>query len=577
MCGIFGAFSRKGVDLDKLNAATKAIEHRGPDSQGKYVSDDKAVGFGHTRLSIVDLLDRSNQPMHKHDLVIIFNGEVFNFKEITRELASFGYKFTTTSDTEMVLSAFDKWGVDCVKRFNGFFAFAIYDKNRKKVYAFRDRLGVKQLVYTTTGDSILFASEIKSLLNYGVKASPDIETIYSDLIFTFWGDKHNTYFKDIKHLDPGSYLEITERGLSIKKYWDININLNGFSELEEKSVDQIIEELYALLNDSVKIRLNADCKVGTLLSGGLDSSLITKIAADNNNSTVDAFTLKYDGEENEDLIKAKLLVSQSENIVHHIVNVTRDDVNLKLIDKVTYHMEEILFDKAYISIYKNYAVAKDMGIKAVLNGQGSDEVWVGYYFFYPFLQFENKLLEMNSFASYWKSNFFLNEFTDSGTTNKLVNSNLEKNYLPYLGSDHVNSVIAFAIKTHLQSMLMQEDRLSMASSVECRVPFVDYRIIELALSLSSKIKVLDGREKYLLRKVGQKLLPEEIYNRRKEVFPIPPKTYDIIGEKLIDVKEILSGNIIRSISNLSEEDFKGLSPANKWKLFALSRFEKLYF
>jgi asparagine synthase (glutamine-hydrolysing) len=575
VCGIVGISSDKCISIATLERATRLLKHRGPDNSSVFISEDNTLGFGHTRLAIIDPLERSNQPMEKYGLVLVFNGQIFNKDEIKAELICKGYCFETTSDTEVVIASFHRWGLKSLERFNGFYAFALFDKIERCTFLVRDRLGIKPLVYTAIGRTFIFASEAKAILAFpGITAEPNIDAIHANLIFSFWADREDTYFKGIKALPPGHYATISNGQIALTKYWDIAMCHD--CDVDATNIPRIKQRFSDLLYDSVSLRMIADVKVGTFLSGGVDSSLVSAIAAGLTQSEIEALTLSYDQPVGDDLSMARSLVSSIANIRHHVTLISKEDINLKLIDEITYHMEEILFDKAYLALYKLYETANKLGIKVMLSGQGSDEIWLGYL--NSSNLFSNaSAIDLGYLNRFWRNNFFLKDFTDKKTNRRLISNNLEKNILPYLGKDKLNSLVAMSIKTNLQNMLMQEDRLSMAFGVECRVPFIDFRIVELANSVSSQLKTFDGREKYFVRKIGESVLPAAICKREKSPFPLPPDDYNFIENTLGNAENFIGGRIINEIAKLEPRNLKEISASDRWRLFSLNRLEHIYF
>ena len=565
-----------------------SLKHRGPCADGIRIELGGRLGIGNTRLALVDLCDRSDQPLEIDNFIITFNGEIYNHKELRKELQGHGYNFKTTSDTEVIIRGFQKWGDKALNRFNGCFAFALFDRKNKKLYVVRDPIGKKQIVYTqaSNGDWV-FASEIKALLKHPfVKAEPNIDRFIADLIFKFFSDKQETHFKNILHVLPGHYLLFDlEKGstLRIKKYWDIDKITS--EDYTKKDIPNITDNLEKLLRDSVKLRMDADTEVGTILSGGIDSSLITKIASECHNQKykkpLHCFTIKYDYGENKDLKYTKLLCGQMKNVKLHEIEI-KNDISINEFDKVTFSLEEPLLDKVFIPQFKNYEYAQKAGLRAVINGQGADELWLGYLFFYDLLRLPAKDINYQGLKKYWSRQFKFSAFIKSkemkDRVNKIITENLRKNFVPYKGADKTESLVNFSIKTHLQTMFMQEDRLSMANGVEVRLPHVDLRIIKLALSIPSLLKILDKKEKYILRKLGKRLLPKEIYTRRKMAFPDPPSQYDRRTEALFNKKEIFESKILGEIFQGNIENFFYKLPIrSRWELLAISRMEKIFF
>ncbi len=588
MCGITCIYNKiNHIDKNSLLDITNELRHRGPDASGIKVELNGRLGIGHTRLKLVDLSDEANQPMIIDDIVISFNGEIYNHKELRKQLEKAGYIFVTNSDTEIIIKSFKEWGLPhALDKFNGCFVFVLYDKENEKLYIVRDHIGKKQIVYShaTNGDWI-FASEVKAIIKHPfIKKEPNIDRFISDLTFKFFSDKAETFFKDIYFVPAGYFVVFNLKDNSdpkFIKYWDINNpSLN-----KNINITNIVDELNELLKSSVELRMTADCKIGSILSGGIDSSIITKIASDYSlkcGNELACFTIKYTLGTKNDLKNARLLSKTLENIKLNEILVDKD-ISIEDFDKITWSLEEPLLDKVYIAQYRNYKEARSNGFKAVINGQGADELWLGYYFFYKLFQLPNSKINYNDLTKYWNNQFKFFSLSNSAyiktKVKKIIIENLNKNFLPYQTEDKLASIVNFSIKTHLQSMFTQEDRLSMANSVEVRLPHVDMRIVKLALSVPSKIKIFDGREKYILRTLGQKFLPKQIYTRKKMAFPDPPSQYDKLAEIVFDKKAIIKSKIISAIFNskLIYKEFYKLPIRDRWMLLAILRMEKVFF
>lgn len=581
MCAIAALIGKRTAISEKLLISmNNAMKHRGPDDHGIYLSEDKKIGFGHQRLSLVDLSSKGRQPMSKHKRTIVFNGEIYNFREINKELLKKGYIFSSHCDTETILTAFEEWGINCLKKFNGAFAFILHDHNTQEIFVVRDRIGEKPLYYTETNDYILFASEIKAFFKIpGVKLSPNIDTIKTNLIFHFFSDKESTYFKNIFSLPPGNYIKIYEGKLSMKKYWDVQIIIERDYENEQDQIRKDLNDIYALLEDATAIRLAADCPVGSLLSGGIDSCLITALGAKLSKHQIQCFTLSGDDQSNDDLIHAKELVSSVENINHYSTTINNDVFSVENLDRATKHLEEVVLNKISLYVNTNYKTARSYGLKAVLNGQGSDEVTLGYYNYYDFLHFDKAFFTYDNFSKLWYEQFMLKKYIPKKEITSLIDNNLKRNFLPYTSKDILNTVLAFSVKTHLLNILNHEDRFSMAESVECRTVFTDYRLIEKFMSIPSKYKVLDGREKYFVRKIGQKMLPKSIVQREKLGFPNISNAYEKqLVDTIISHKGFKESTLIHQIFDKSLlRDIQHLPLNLQWKLASIYRFEKVFF
>ncbi len=580
MCGIAGIINFNGqVDEVLIGSMINKMSHRGPDGEGIFISKDKSVALGHKRLSLLELTSNGAQPMTKYGRTIVFNGEIYNFKEINQELEKLGYIFTSHSDTETILTAFEAWKIDCIHKFNGAFAFIIFDSNLQEVYVVRDRIGEKPLVYARLNNGMIIASDVKALMSCSeIKLFPDIEKVKSDLIFNFWSDKERTYFKNIYNLLPGHYMKIKNGHMETTRYWDLKLTEETLVKSEEKYLDKNIREILNLLNNAISIRLRADRQIGSMLSGGIDSSIITTLASALSNYPIKCFTLSAENHVDDDLFYANLLAREIPNLEHIRVDINESVFNLKNLDKVTRSMEEVLLDKVYLYVNENYRAAKTNSLKAVLNGQGSDEISLGYYNYYDFLKSNPKIFEYKNFINFWHDQFFLKDFIRDKSIKLTIEYNLQKNYFPYLSKDLLNSVTAFGIKTHLPSLLIQEDKLSMSESVECRTVFTDYRIIEKFMSIPSRYKVYDGREKYLIRKIAKGILPQKIIARAKLGFPDLPDNSGKLVNTIITGDDFKKSEIINTLFDKKIFSYINNMPvAKQWKLASLFRFEKVFF
>lgn len=591
MCGISGIVSVKEALSNRLRQesvlAAKRLQHRGPDFMGVWENDQSVII--HNKLSILDFSDRSNQPVKTPISIVSFNGEIYNYKDVANK---FGLNLDEMhSDAFVIAHVYNMIGIDVLKEIHGDFAIAIYDTELKRLFLARDRLGVKQIVYRYENDILRFSSEAKSFLEYSdIKLSPNLDRLMADFTMSFWSDKRDTYFNDVSHVLPGHYLEFGANGLREIKYWDFDDG-SSLYEYGGLSDSDVINNLDNLLSQSTHDRLIGEAKLGTLLSGGLDSSILTAIVAKFDPAKrVQAYTILYDeGEENRDYQHAKTVVEKYPNIDHKANNVRRDDMSIENLDLITYHMEEVIWDKVYWSMFTNYKNAAHDGLRVIINGQGSDEVWLGYYHDFPHYKFDEDGLSISMLTDHFiKKNQailpYLNHITF--TTQKLrglIENTLNRNFEPYKKDDVKNAIAAWATKTYLQSNLMQEDRMSMASSVECRVPFTDHRFVEAAFSISSDMKIRNEIEKWPLKQVGLRHLPVAICERQKMAFVNPSSRYnDQAYDYLIKYKdEIKNSDTMRELFGPpffeSLENSLDFPDAEfTWKIVAIHRFMKAY-
>ncbi len=591
MCGISGIVSVKDALSGRLRKesvlAAKRLQHRGPDFMGIWENDQSVII--HNKLSILDFSDRSNQPVKTPISIVSFNGEIYNYKDVANK---FGLNLNDMhSDAFVIAHVYNMIGIDVLKEIHGDFAIAIYDMELKRLFLARDRLGVKQIVYHYKNDILRFSSEAKSFLEYSdIKLSPNMDRLMADLMMSFWADKGDTYFNYVHHVLPGHYLELGDDGLKEIQYWDLD-DVPNRHEYAGLTDNEMINCLDNLLLQSTHDRLIGEAKLGTLLSGGLDSSILTAIIAKSDpNKKVQAYTILYDeGEENRDYQHAMTVVEQYPNIDHKANNVRQNDMSIENLDLITYHMEEVIWDKVYWSMFTNYKNAAHDGLRVIINGQGSDEVWLGYYHDFPHYKFDEDSLSISNLTNHFiEKNQAIFPFLNHDTfkaekVKELIQDTLDKNFEPYKNEDVKNAIAAWATKTYLQSNLMQEDRMSMASSVECRVPFTDHRFVEAAFSIPSSIKARDGVEKWPLKQVGRKHLPVAICERQKMAFVNPSSRYnDQAHDYLIKhkdeiknsaaMRELFGPHLFESLeSNLNFPDAEF-----PWKIVAIHRFMKAY-
>ncbi|XRO76876.1 asparagine synthase (glutamine-hydrolyzing) [Methanocaldococcus sp. 10A] len=510
MCGINGFnWSDYGL-IDKMN---KKIKYRGPNHSGKYVDD--SVSLGHVRLSILDLSEKGNQPMEYEfngkKAVITYNGEIYNFLELKQELIKKGYEFNSNTDTELILASYLEWGFDCIKKFNGMWSFCIYDVDKKIFFCSRDRLGIKPFYYSFRNGKFVFSSEMKSILLALNNSPVNYEAIYN--LFNYrviLGNK--TLINEIKKLLPGEFLifDLRNRKITLKKYWDVGCN----DLIYDKNT--ILNKLKTLFESSVRYRLISDVPIGVSLSGGLDSSLVTSIAYKyNNNLTAYTVGFGFEGDENKEAEEtAHYLGINHKNIYVDIEKIKNN------LDKIVFHLEEAAADPAIIPSYFIYKeIAKD--VKVLLLGEGSDEIFGGYD--------EYKIFSL-PIPNIFRKRIF--EYLRKPFKEKLPLKNHIK-YEPKINYDgNLNDYLLTDLKNILPNFqLLRVDKLSMAHSLEARVPFLDYRLVEFAFKIPPKYKINKFTGKYILREVAKHYLPDFVINRRKKTFFSP---LDIIEDILLD-------------------------------------------
>ncbi|NQU79393.1 asparagine synthase (glutamine-hydrolyzing) [Candidatus Woesearchaeota archaeon] len=558
MCGIVG-FNFEDKDLVRCMA--DKIAHRGPDAHGYYT--DKDISLGHRRLSIIDLSDRGKQPMESHDgrCVIVYNGEVYNYKAIRLELEKKGYTFRSGTDTEVIVNAYQEYGADCVKMLNGIFAFAIWDTQTKKLFLARDRMGIKPLYYHFSDGKLLFASEIKALLEYDIPRVVDTDAFATFMNFRFVTG-HKTMIEGIHKLLPGCTLtfDAGNKDIEIKKYWDVTENV------QKGSANHFARKLRKLLSESVEMRLMSDVPLGVYLSGGIDSSAIVglmKKVTDN----IKTFSVGFGDEVDNEYSQAQL-VADHFGTDHHQVSVT--EKHLKLLPKMVYHMDEPIGDAATLPTYVISEFAKKK-VTVVLAGEGADEQFAGYDR-YKMMLYGHRLSQLT--PSFMKQRFLNAKFANTNLErlrDLVCSSELGEKYMKAISlfdkknlsglgvaeNDYVrkvvdekfvnnrmkrmlNKVLYFDQKTLLpDDFFMKADKMTMAHSVEERVPFLDHRIVEFSFTLPPRYKMYGLKEKYILKKAMKGLLPEVIIKRKKRGYNTPMDHW-LKGELKGQMEELLA-------------------------------------
>lgn len=528
MCGIAGILSND-IDLrgqkPLIEDISNTLKMRGPDAKGEYITADTALI--HRRLSVIDV-EKGGQPMRFGKYIIVYNGELYNTDEVRNELKSFGYSFDTHCDTEVVLKAFDRWKEDSVKRLNGIFAYAVYDEKEKSLFAARDRIGVKPFYYTKKKNTFAFASRIKSLLLVpNVSRKVDEEGLNEIFMLGPAKTIGKAVFKDISELPPAYYLTYKDGRLDTKQYWRIVAEENHETEKEAQ------EHTYALVKDSIERQLVSDVPLAAFLSGGLDSSIITKIASDKYAERGERFnTYSVDYTDNDLYFKKSAfqpnkdsdyigLMSDAVNSVHHNVVLGNKDVADALAQATDARGVPGFADVDSSLLLFCKEVKKDFTV--CLSGECADEIFGGYPWYHR------------------KEILFEDCFPWSRTTD-VRRSILTDGFLPkgeeyarnayeqtlkqtsYLEGEtdfdrRMREMFILNMNWFMQTLLVRKDVMSMESSLEVRVPFCDYRLVEYAYNLPWSIKALDGREKGILRKAFENDLPYEIAWRKKSPYP----------------------------------------------------------
>lgn len=529
MCGING-FNWSDPDLlKKMNSVTK---NRGPDDEGEY--DDKIVSLGHSRLSIIDLSPKGHQPMCNEDETIwlTYNGEIYNFFEIKEDLIKAGHVFKSHTDSEIIIHAYEQYGMECLNRFNGMWAFCLYDKKRDLLILSRDRFGVKPLYYHRTEGKIIFSSMISALLTHKVERKPDMSVIMEYLAFNLLNHDTRTFFKDIWSLEPGSFLmfNLKTKEVFIKKWYQI-----------QPRPAVTVPQLTQLFIQSVRTRTVADVPIGSCLSGGIDSSAIVCTLDTMINQPFFTYSLIFPGEKIDESRYMKE-VGKHTRIQQQFTTLSRNNFLTDLPDFIKAQEEPT----TGLSVYGQYCImrlAYENKAKVLLDGQGGDEIFAGYEYYFSYYYYEllkkgriiTLLKEMRSYRENFK-NYYAHRFLGFMLLPQKIQNYLYKNYLltwlkyDVLEKSAVNksdprvkpmtlheALVVTLLNTAIPHLLRYEDKNSMRWSIETRVPFLDYNLVETAMSIPTQEKLQNGRTKIIFREAIKNLIPAMILHRKDKI------------------------------------------------------------
>ena len=612
MCGIngyitFNAPIKNDEIITKMNAA---IKHRGPDADGAYVNNN--ISIGHVRLGIIDLDESSNQPMlsNNDNLVLSFNGEIYNYKELKKELID--YTFKTSSDSEVILAAYQKWGKGCLSKFNGMFSFVIYDKEKQILFGARDPFGIKPFYYHKTDDFFIFSSEIKGILSTNkIKAKLNEAVFYDFVAFNRTDHLENTCFKEIKNLRPGSYFHIDiEKKDFIVEQWHF-ISINNESALSFDEQKSLLKEK---LTSSVKLHLVSDVEVGSALSGGIDSSIIVGLVRKlDKDRRINIFSAVYDDKWEKDEKKYVDEVVREKQLSAHYV-FPKDDLLLKDLRKLIYQQEEPFASASIFAGWMVYKKTAEKKIKVLLNGQGADEIFgydymAAYYFKELFLKLKWIILirELYFFSAKQASvGFTLKLFVFLITpskfrnkimkySNKIVNVKFFQAYSSksffnkeFFNVKSLNESAQKHIEMKLHHLLRAEDKNSMMFGVEARVPFLEKELVEFVLKTPSCFKIKKGSIKHILKESAKSILPKLIYDRNNKIgyeTPMGKWLKSSSFQKEIDnmieitdqpMKEYLNLSYIKKVWEKHKSN-KGDFSSEIWKYYYLTKWYNIFF
>ncbi len=563
MCGIAGKIFLDGqtpVDAELIQRMTDVIAHRGPDGQGKHVSGP--VGLGHRRLSIIDLSPLGAQPMCNEDATvwIVFNGEIYNYQELREDLLARGHKFRSGTDTEVIIHLFEEYGVECLARLRGMFAFAIWDERQKSLFIARDRVGIKPLYYATGGGALWFGSEVKSLLiDPQVKRAVNPEAV-DCFLSNFYVPGEQTLFAGVQKLPPGHFLLIQDGKIQKQQYWELRYQPTN----HWASMDAAAEALSDLLRRRVKDHMISDVPVGFLASGGVDSTALLSYAIEQTDKKISTFTVGFDSKEFADERPYARLAAQKFGTAHHDISMSADDFR-NFLPGYIWHMEEPVCEPPAIALYYVSKLARQH-VTVLLSGEGGDEAFGGYPEYKNFLMLErfksavgplrglaatgvewlgrtNKFRRAARYADLMRVSFkdyyfsrvsspftHFNQLKPSLYSDQFAHA--ARQWSPHRWSQdlirttngqHVlNQMLFVDTKTWLpDDLLIKADKITMANSLELRVPFLDHEVLEFAAALPTDFKVKGRETKRVLKRAFAGRVPEEILTRKKTGFPVP--------------------------------------------------------
>ena len=624
MCGIAGVFEyedRRKSDRNVLFDMLAAIQHRGPDDRGVLFAGSLAMGM--QRLSIIDLAG-GKQPISNEDgtVTIVFNGEIYNYRELQQRLRTRGHTLSTASDTEVIVHLYEELGEDCVKELRGMFGFAIWDSKRQRLFIARDRLGIKPLYYKAQNGALIFSSEIKSILTHPeVQATLDLQGLGHYLSLKYV-PAPETMFEGIRALAPAHTLVCDRNGIRIQQYWNLSFAAN---EEHHGSEELCAEQLETLLRESVRLHLVSDVPFGAFLSGGVDSSLIVALMHQVMDVPVKTFSVGFQGggaESFSELPYARLVAEQFETD-HHEIYVTPDDL-MNLAEKVVWHLDQPIADNACVA---NYMVSKlaSQHVKMALTGEGGDELFAGYARYageqlsslFRFVPRPAKSLAMGvaqRLPGLRRPKVALLALCQPDELTRLVNwfslfnrtrksSLLNEELFHQLADPYADAVFRSQLnqadtKDWLSRMLYVDtklwlpddllargDKTSMATSLEGRVPLLDHKLVEFAASLPSNMKIKRLARKYLLKKVARKWLSSEVIDRKKEGFPMPfslwfrkecrPFVHDLLSSATVKRRGLFQPDYVQML--LKEHDTRTADHGNLiWGLLSVELWHRAF-
>ncbi|MEM8895988.1 MAG: asparagine synthase (glutamine-hydrolyzing) [Bacteroidota bacterium] len=620
MCGITGvmAFNEIGrIHLIHLSNATAKLQHRGPDFQNTALFHN--VGLGHTRLSIIDTSVESNQPFMDDSgrYHLIFNGEIYNYLEIRQQLEQLGHQFRTSGDTEVLIKAFIQWDKDCLEKLNGFFAFAIYDSEKEEVFIARDRLGIKPLLYFQDEDKFIFGSELRAVLDYGIPKTIDQTALFTYLQLNYT-PAPLTMIEGVKKLSPGHYIRVRKGDVNISSYYSLPSPTGTIDDYEQAKT-----ELFSLLEESVKSRLVSDVPIGSFLSGGIDSSIIAGLAA-RYKPDLNTFSIGFKDQPYFDETSYAQLVADHFGTEHHVFSITSHDM-LSAVEDILDSIDEPFADSSAIPVHMLCKETRKLSTVA-LSGDGADEIFSGYNKHAAWIRslssnpvnslissllpiwkvmpksrsgaLVNLFRQLERFGAglrldpkerYWRwasitdtaevSSWLAQQLEDEGRFREIKND-----YLSALDQPDIGHFLHSDARLVLPNdMLTKVDMMSMANSLEVRVPFLDHQVVDFAFRLSDDFKINGDMRKRILQDTFRDFLPEKLYKRPKRGFEVPLLSWlrndlnstvskTLFDKEFLQEQGLFNPTAIMKLGKKIKTHNPGDSHAQVWALFVFQHW-----
>lgn len=620
MCGIAGFLDfSKEVDESTLRQITEVLHHRGPDDTGYFFQENEHynLGFGHKRLSIIDVSSCGHQPMHFEHLTIVYNGEVYNYRQIKEELHQQGYTFTSTSDTEVVLKAFHRWGMQAIPRFSGMFAIALYNQKTEETYLIRDRIGVKPLFYYYTAERLVFGSELKSIMAYpgfAKEINPDVLYTY---LYHGYIPSPLSIFKQVRKVLPGSYITVNQTGISTVAYWDLKQRYRaGHQQGIITDEEEALKGLKLVVTKAVNRRMVADVPLGAFLSGGYDSSLVTAVMQDQSSAPVKTFTIGFHEPEYNEATYAYEIADYLKT--DHYEKYLHLDEALSLVEKIPTYFDEPFADSSQLPTMLVSQIAREK-VTVALSGDGGDEFFCGYTRYDEVMSYwrfrkltkliakahknfgigsvlnlfdvkYKKLLHLDSLANTVNNRYLMSQYYLGGLV-KDQSFSVDKRFSTMMGlTEHPQE--AFMLQDMLvylpDDIMTKVDRATMSVGLEGREPLLDHQLIDYSFRLSHDLKYRNGEKKYILKQLTHQYIPKNLLDRPKKGFSLPVHTWlknelrflieDLLSKEYIVAQGIFDdATVAHLLKRFAGENGRGKYTSVIWNLLVFQMWYRKYF